>query len=142
VLIQAMNRPVNATEIPVTASVTRQEDQLDVSASFGISGLDLQLTDELWKGKAEVVTRFMTADGIQAGNTIAEAISFKLSPAAYSSRLEKGAQYHKQLAIPEKAVELDLLVGSLTTKMIGTLKIPLSEVRAAAANLHESGPPK
>jgi VWFA-related protein len=131
-LIQAMNRPVNATAIPVTASAARSEDQLDLSVSFDISGLDLQLIDELWKGKAEVLTRFMTAEGIQAGNTVADTMVFTLRPATYTSMLEKGAHYHKQIAIPAKAVELDVLVGSLATGKIGTLKIPLSEVSAAA----------
>lgn len=127
-LIQAMSRPVNATGIPITASLTRQQDQLDVAASFGISSLDFQLTDELWRGKAEVLARFMTADGIQAGNTTAETMSFTLKPATYTSMLEKGAAYRRRIAIPANAVELDLLVGSLATGKFGTLKIPLSEV--------------
>ncbi len=132
-MIAAMNRPVNATEIPITASLTRTDDQLNLSATFDIAGLELQLSDDLWKGKAEVVSRFMTAEGIQAGNTTAETMIFTLKPATYTSMLQKGAAYHKQIAIPANAVELDLLVGSLATGKIGTLKIPLAKVVSAAA---------
>lgn len=132
-MVQALNRPVNATEIPITASLTRQEDRIDLSATFDISGLDLQLSDDLWKGKAEVVSRFMTADGIQAGNTTAETMIFTLKPATYTSMLQNGAVYHRQIEIPPQAVELDLLVGSLSTGKIGTLKIPLSQVSSSPA---------
>ncbi len=127
-LVQAMNRPVNATAITMTASAARMEDRLDVSLTFDISGMDFQLSDELWKGKAQVLTRFLTAEGAQAGDTVVNTMSFTLLPASYAAALEKGARYHKEIAIPANAVELDVLVSSVANGKIGTLKIPLSQV--------------
>jgi len=129
--IQAMNRQVNATEIPISASATRSEDRLDLSMSFDISGLGLQLRDELWKGKAEVLARFLTANGVQSGDTVADTLTLTLRPASYVSMLETGAPYHKEMTIPPTAVELDLLVGSVDTGKIGTLKIPVAEIPSA-----------
>ncbi len=128
-LIQAMNRPVDATAIGITASAARIADRLDLSVNFEIAALDLKLTDGLWKGQTELLARFATADGVQAGDTLAETVTFNLRPATYASMLEKGAHYHKEIPVPANAVELKLLVGSLASGKIGTLTIPLAEVK-------------
>ena len=47
--------------------------------------------------------------------------------------LQRGFQYRREIEIPAKAVDLNLLVGNLASGKIGTLTIPLSEVRGAAA---------
>lgn len=97
--VQAMNRPVEATAIGMSASATRAQDRLDLSVDVDISGLDLELTEGLWKGKAELVLRFMTADGVQAGDTLAETMVLNLRPATYASMLQNGARYHKEIPI-------------------------------------------
>ena len=95
-----------------------------------MGGLDLELSDGLWKGNAELVARFMTADGVQAGDVFAQSLTFNLRPETYTSALEKGIAHHEELPLPEKAVVLKLLVGSLASGKTGTLTIPLSEVHA------------
>jgi VWFA-related protein len=127
-MIEAMNRPVDATAIAITASATRKQDHLDLSATLDVSSLDLQLEQGLWKGQAELVARFMTAEGTQAGGVVSQTITFNLLPKTYASALEAGLPYRKELTIPPKAVELKLLLGSLPTGKIGTLTIPLSKV--------------
>ena len=62
-LIEALNRPVDATGIGITASATRTQDRLRLMESFDVPGLDLQFEQGIWKGRAEVVARFMTAEG-------------------------------------------------------------------------------
>jgi hypothetical protein len=111
------------------ASASRSQDQLDLSVDFEISGLELQWNDGLWKGQAELVARFVTAEGLPAGDTLAETMTFNLRPATYASMSEKGAHYHKQIAVPARAIELKLLIGSLSSGRIGTLTIPLSDIR-------------
>jgi VWFA-related protein len=129
-LIEALNRPVDATAIGIKASATRTPDRVRVTESIDVSSLDLQLEDGLWKGRAEVVARFLAADGAWAGEAMAETMTLGLKPATYDSMLQSGVPYHKELAIPAKAVSLKLLIGSLKTGKIGTLTIPLSEVPA------------
>jgi len=55
-------------------------------------------------------------------------MTLDLKPATYESMLQSGVPYHKELAIPAKAVSLKLLMGSLKSGKIGTLTISLSEV--------------
>ena len=58
-LVLALNRPVDATIIPVTAHATRKGDRVDLSVSLDVSSLDLELREGLWQGKAELVMRFV-----------------------------------------------------------------------------------
>jgi VWFA-related protein len=128
-LVQALNRPVDATAIPVRASATRVQDGLDLAATLDLPSLDLNLSQGLWSGKVEVVARFMTADGNAVGDALAETMTLNLRQTTYESMLRSGVSWHKQMKIPAKAVELKLLVGNLASSRIGTLTIPLSEVK-------------
>jgi hypothetical protein len=128
-LVKALNRPVDATVIPLTVRATRNGDRVDLSVSLDVSSLDLELSEGLWKGKAELVTRFVTADGLPAGDVSAQTLTFNLRPATYESML-RGDPFrnHSDLPIPPKAIELKVLVGNLASGKIGTLTIPLSEI--------------
>jgi VWFA-related protein len=133
-LIEALNRPVDATGIGITASATRTQDRLHLMESFDISGLDLQLEQGVWKGRAEVVARFLTAEGTWAGDAAAETLTLSLKAATYEAALKNGLRYGKELTIPPKAVELKLLIGNVASGKMGTLTIPLTEVRAAGTD--------
>jgi len=126
-LVNALNRPMDATTIPILANAVRTQDRLDLKVSFDVSSLGLTLQQGVWKGKAELVARFLAADGTKAGDLVAHTVVFNLRPATYQSMLQNGAPYRRSLIIPAKAVELKLLVGSVTTGQIGTLTIPLPE---------------
>lgn len=127
-LIRAMNRPVDATAIILTATATRSQDRLTLSAAFDVSGLDLQFEDGRWKGSAELAARFTTAEGGQAGDVVSETVTLNLKPETYAAATQT---YRGEFTIPPKAVELKLLLGNLTTGKIGTLTIPLSKIEAA-----------
>jgi hypothetical protein len=127
-LVLALNRPVDATVIPVTARATRKGDRVDLSVSLDVSSLDLELSEGLWKGKVELVSRFVTADGLAAGAPSAQTLTFNLRPATYESMLRGGDPYRSELMIPAKATELKVLVGNLASGKVGTLTIPLSEI--------------
>jgi hypothetical protein len=132
-LVQALNRPVDATVIPVSANATRNGDRVDLSVGIDVNSLDLALSEGLWRGKAELVMRFVTADGLPAGEVSAQTLTFSFRPATYESMLKGGDSYrsHSELPIPPKATELKVLVGNLASGKIGTLTIPLSELTKA-----------
>ena len=132
-LVDAIDRPVNATAIAMVARATRRENKLDLALTLDVSALDLQQTNGLWEGQAELVARFMGNDGKIAGKIIPLTMRFHLRPATYSAALQRGFLYRRTIEIPAKAVDLNLLVGNLASGKIGTLTIPLSEVRGAAA---------
>lgn len=133
--VQALNRPVDATVTPITARATREGNRVDLSVFLDVSTLDLELSDGLWKGKAELVTRFVAADGLPAGAISAQTLTFNLRPATYEA-MRGGDPYrtHSDLPIPAKAAELKVLVGNLASGKIGTLTIPLSAIEPVAAN--------
>ena len=128
-LIDALNRPVDATAIPITASLTRAGNNLKLTEAIDLAGLNLDLTEGTWKGKAEVVARFMAVDGTEAGEVVSDTLTLNLRPATYQSMQGTGVLYRKELTVPERAVELKLLVGNLASGKIGTLTIPLPNTK-------------
>ena len=128
-LIDALNRPVNATAILITATLTRDGNNLKLTEAIDPAGLDLDFAEGTWKGKAELVTRFIAADGTEAGEVVSDTLTLNLRPSTYQSMLGTGVLYRKELTIPERAVELRLLVGNLASGKIGTLTIPLPDSR-------------
>jgi hypothetical protein len=128
-LIDALNRPVDATAIAITASVTRAGNSVKLTEAIDLGGLDLDLNQGTWKGKAEVVARFVAVDGTPAGEVVSDTLTLNLRPSTYESMLGTGVLYGKELTIPERAVELKLLVGNLASGKIGTLTIPLPDTK-------------
>jgi hypothetical protein len=75
------------------------------------------------------VARFMTVDGTEAGEVVSDTLTLNLRPVTHQSMLGTGVLVRKELTIPERAVELKLLVGNLASGKIGTLTIPLPDTR-------------
>jgi VWFA-related protein len=131
-LAHAMNRPVDATAIPISVSAVVGRGRLDLKVSLDIASLGLELSDGLWKGKVELAAGFVAADGAQAGEVLSKTISFHLRPVTYSSLLQSGVRDHEEMNIPSKAVSLKVLVADLASGRIGTLTIPLSRLESGA----------
>jgi len=133
-LIEALNRPVDTVGVGITASATRTQDRLDLVAFFDVPGLELHVEHGLWRGRAEIVARFLTAEGTWAGNAVAETLTLNVKAATYEAAVADGLRYSKELTIPQRAVQLKLLVANVTSGKVGTLTIPLSEVRSAGTD--------
>jgi hypothetical protein len=130
-LAKVMNRPVDATAIPISASATRIQDRLDLTTAFDVSSLGPYLSEGLWRGNVELAARFVGPDGGQAGDVLSKTVNFKLRPVTYSSLLQSGVRDHEEIKIPAKAVELKILVANRAAERIGTLTIPLSGLNSA-----------
>jgi VWFA-related protein len=124
-LVRALSRPIDATAIPLHASVTRAQDRLNLQATLDMASLELVPDGGIWTGNLEVVGRFTTADGIIAGDVFSKTVILNLSQASYEGVLRAGLPFHNEFQIPPKAVELKLLFGNLATGKIGTLTIPV-----------------
>ena len=128
-LVQALNRPIDATAIAIHASATRAQDRLSLDATLDVESLDLILNQggqqNLWTGSLEVVARFTAAEGIVAGDVFSKTVTLNLSQASYDAAMRGGLPFHNEFQIPPKAVELKLLFGNLATGKIGTLTIPV-----------------
>jgi hypothetical protein len=86
-LVEALNRPVDATAIGITASVSRTKDRLHLTEMVDVAGLDLELDQGIWKGRAELVARFLSAEGTWVGPVEAETATLTLKPVTYESAL-------------------------------------------------------
>jgi len=76
-VVLAMNRPVDATAVGMTASVTHAgPSRLNLSVTFDITNLNLELNQGQWTGKAEFVAHFETVDDKQAGGATARTLTF------------------------------------------------------------------
>jgi VWFA-related protein len=123
-LIDALNRPVDSTAIGVTVSATRNQNALQLTESIDLSDLDLELIDGFWKGKLEVVAKFMAAAGTSAGEVVSESMTLNLLPQTYQA-LGMRLPFRRELTIPEQAVALRLLVANLASGKVGTLTFTL-----------------
>ena len=128
-----MNRPIDATGIPITATLTRKNDSLNLKAVVDAASLDLAQSQDRWRGQMEIVARFTGADGKPVGELLIQKMNLHLRQAQYDSALQHGIPCLSEPKIPAKAVELKLLFTDLVSGKIGTLTIPLSEVAAAEA---------
>ncbi len=133
-LSQALNRPIDTTTIPIRASVTRDQDRLNLQAVLDVGSLDLSSNQNLWTGKVEFVARFAAADGSLAGEGVSQTMTLNLRQATYDKAVSDGFIYRNELRIPAKAVALRLLFANLASGKVGTLTIPLSEIEAATAS--------
>jgi hypothetical protein len=124
-LIDALNRPVDSTAIGITASATRNENVLHLTESIDLSNLDLELIDGVWKGKIEVVAKFMATAGTSAGEMVSRSITLNLLPQQYQALAGTGLPFRQEFMIPEQAVALRLLVGNLASGKVGTLSFTL-----------------
>lgn len=128
-LVLAMNRPSDETAIGITVTAARTQDRLNLKATVDLANLDLESSDGVWRGDVEFVARFLTAQAVQAGEVVANTTTIKLSGTPYQSMLKSGFVYPTELTVPPKATELKFLVGNLASGKIGTVTIPLSEVK-------------
>ena len=129
-LVQALNRPVDSSAIPARASVTLSGDSLKLEARLDVENLNLTPEEKIWKGRIEVVARFVTADGIMASDVFHQTVTMNLRQATYDAAVRDGLAYSTELKVPAKAVELKLLFANPASGKIGTLTIPLSEITA------------
>jgi VWFA-related protein len=132
-LARALNRPIDATAIPVDASVTKQSGRVRIEAKIGVETLDLVADQGLRTGRIEVVGRFTTADGVIAADPVAQTLILNLPQAAWDAALRDGLPWRSELTIPARAVELKLMFANPASGRIGTLTVALARLKAPGA---------
>jgi VWFA-related protein len=127
-LLHALNGPVDSAAIPFRVKAARTQDRLTLDALFDAKDLDLVQNQNLRTGRVEIVARFVTADGVIAGNPFHQTLALNLLPNTWDAAVREGLPWRGELRIPPKATELKLLVANTASGRIGTLTIPLSKV--------------
>ncbi len=127
-LLHALNRPVDSSAIPFRVSAARTQDRIKLEALLDAESLDLTQNQDLRTGRVEIVGRFVTADGVIAGDPIHQTLTLNLRPTTWSSVVRNGVPWHSEIRVPAKAKELKLLVANTASGRIGTLTILLSQI--------------
>jgi VWFA-related protein len=132
VLTTAVRSPIESSAIPVAARIERVEKPLPHSLSiFGtidIHSVNLAQSGLIRKGSVEVVTIEQDETGkivAQSGSTI----DFRLSDEKYAQYLETGFPFHQYVEPRADASTLRIVVEDTSTARVGSLVIPLFEVK-------------
>lgn len=128
-LRKALDRPIDATAIPIDVTVSRTSAQITIDARIGVESLDLMSEEGRRMGRIEAAARFMTADGVIARDPVAQTMVLNLAQPAWEAAVKDGLPYHVELQVPPKAAELKLLFSNVASGRIGTVTIPLARVK-------------
>ncbi|MGB8474496.1 MAG: VWA domain-containing protein [Candidatus Acidiferrum sp.] len=128
----AIKSPLDASSIPVQVKVGRVEKPLphclSLSGSIDIHNLKFVRSGALRKGAVEVVT----LEQDQTGKVLrqsASRISFNFDEAKYSAFLKSGFPFHQFVQPQAGVTTLRLVVEDLSTADVGSLVIPLSQIK-------------
>lgn len=131
-LLAAVRSPIESSTIPVSVRIERVEKPLPHCLSlFGridIGKLQFAQNDGMRKGAASVVT----IEQDQTGKVVAQSattISFRLSDKEYAEYLNIGFPFHQFVQPKTDASTVRILVEDTSTAEVGSLIIPLSDVK-------------
>lgn len=131
-LLAAVKSPIESSTIPVHVRIERVEKPLQhclsIFGSIDIGKLQFAQNDGIRKGAASVVT----IEQDQTGKVVAQSattISFRLSDKKYAEYLNIGFPFHQFVQPKRDASTVRILVVDTSTAEVGSLIIPLSDVK-------------
>jgi VWFA-related protein len=128
-LAQASLNLMGATTIPFDVTASRKQNALTLRITVNPANLGLSLKGDRWQGKIDVATRFATDKSGEASTLWFEPIDIDLSQQNYEERSRDGLVFPKTLDIPADAKKVIVLMRSSALGTVGSLTIPLGEVR-------------
>lgn len=132
VLLTALQSPVESSLIPLEARVDRvtepEPNSLNLSCAIDIRNIRLTQDGGLRKGAVAVYTIEQDATGkvIQKWD---KAFNLQFTDNQYAALLKTGMLFHQTVHLRAGTTTLRLLVEDPSTSNVGTLIIPLSEVK-------------
>jgi VWFA-related protein len=131
-LVTALGSPVESSLIPVEIKIVRVEQPLphglSLFASVDIHNLRLLESDGRRKGALEIVTVEQDETG-RVVRKSAHRINLDFTPEQYATYLQAGFTFHQFLQPQEGVTTLRLVVEDPRTAEVGSLIIPLSQLK-------------
>jgi VWFA-related protein len=124
-LREAMWSPLDATGIAISAQLTRNAEDCQVSVTIGPEGLALESQGDRWIGRLSVVL----AQRNQRGNQIEyldEELGLELRQNTYQAVLGRGLPYERSISLNPEATSLRIIVRDLSSGALGGVTIRLS----------------
>jgi VWFA-related protein len=132
VLVTAVRSPIESSAIAVSASVERIDKplphSLSVFGTIGIHDVTLAQTGGVRTGSVNV----FTIEQDQTGKILAQSastINFRFSDEQYRAYLEAGFPFHQYIQPQAAVTTLRLIVEDPSTTKVGSLIVPLSQVK-------------
>jgi hypothetical protein len=117
--------PLDATGIAISAQLTRNAEDCQVSVTIGPEGLALESQGDRWIGRLSVVL----AQRNQRGNQIEyldEELGLELRQNTYQAVLGRGLPYERSISLNPEATSLRIIVRDLSSGALGGVTIRLS----------------
>lgn len=130
VVTRALLSPVDSTAIPVSAKIQRNQGALEMHLTVDAGKLTWTQQSDRWESEIEVLIRFVSESGAQAGEVSAGKAGIKLPPGDYRRALSAGLPLEKVLQIPANAASLRVLILDVRSAELGTLTMPLRKIRS------------
>jgi VWFA-related protein len=127
-LLNALESPLESSSIPLSARIERSSGSLKISWSMGIHNLQLAQEGGSWSGAINVLFVQQDATGKVLDMT-QEAYDLLLKKEVYETYLQSGMTFDKSLDLKEGATTLRILIADRISAAIGSLIVPLSQVR-------------
>src|SRR5208282_1599235 len=129
--IAAVDSPVESSAIAVTAQIERTSpppDALRILGSIDMNHVHLVPAGSVQEGAVDVAV----VEQDQAGRILRETVNripLKMTAEGYARALKTGVRFQKSVEPVNGTVTLRILVQDPTTSAVGSLIIPLSEIR-------------
>jgi hypothetical protein len=131
-LLTSLQSPVESSLIPLAARVDRvsepEANSLNVACAIDIRNIQLAQDGDVRKGTVAVYTIEQDASGKVVQKWDKE-YNLRFTGDQYAALLKTGMVFHQTLHVHAGTTTLRLLVEDLSTSNIGSLIIPLSEVK-------------
>lgn len=129
--IAAVDSPVESSAIAVTAQIERTSpppDALRILGSIDMNHVHLAPAGSVREGAVDVAV----VEQDQTGRILRETVNripLKMTPEGYARALKTGVRFQKSVEPVAGTVTLRILVQDPSTSAVGSLIIPLSEIR-------------
>ena len=131
-LQDAVWSPLDGNGIALTAEMTPRAAGYDLILRVGLDGLDLELDGRRRKGTVRVVLVQNDDEGGRY-NYLDQTLDLSLTQSMYEKMLKSGLSFRRTVAMNPKATSLRVIVVDQGSGNLGSVTIPVNEVRRGLA---------
>ncbi len=130
-LSRAFSSVKDTVQVPIDAIAELLQNRIRIRVILQPDSLSLRKEDGRRRTEIEVFFSFRWRGDERPGNPDYQKIALDLTERTYEMAAKNGLNFSRTLAIPSKTDEIRLVVRNTVTGDIGSLTIPLGQVRQA-----------
>jgi hypothetical protein len=130
-LSSAFSSLKDTSQIPIEAVAELLQNRIRIQVTLQPDSLSFKKEDGRRRGEMEVFFSFRWNGDERPGNPDYRKVALNLTERSYETAVKNGLAFSRTLTVPSKANEVRVLVRNPVSGNIGTLTIPLGEIRQA-----------